>query len=272
MNAALARALLLGLLPACAATPAPAAAPADDPGQTARPAPAAPSEAAAPPAPELAAAPALPPPPADEASVRPGVNAPYSKKPIDTFVERFEGEGREVRDHKADILRTVAATPGQVVADIGAGTGLFTFDLAAAVGPTGKVYAVDVTPAFVQHLRRRVADKHVDNVEVVTADPKDVKLPPASLDVAFMCEVYHHVEYPRTYMSSLAHALKPGGVLWVIDYRRDPEKSPAWERKHVRAGPDTVRAEIESVGLRFDGQFDVLERNYIMRFVRPAAP
>ena len=214
----------------------------------------------------------VPPPtiPDDEPSVRPGVNERYRKGPVDRFVERFEGPNREVAVHRDEIVAALAIDPGAVVADVGAGTGLFTFDLAEAVGPSGHVYAVDITPSFLDLLRRRASERGASNVTVVQADPKNAHLEPNTIDLAFLCEVYHHLEYPRTYLGSIYEALRPGGRLVVVDFRRDPNTSPAWVLSHVRAGEATVIEEITSVGFRFEGRAPGLSQNYVLRFRKPS--
>lgn len=201
--------------------------------------------------------------------MRPGVNDAYRKGPVDRFVARFEGPDREVAAHKSDILAFLDLRPKMVVADVGAGTGLYTFDLAEAVGPDGRVYAVDVTPSFLDHLRTQKAQRDASNVTVVAADPKDAHLPEASVDLALLCDVYHHLEYPRTYLASVYWALRPGGTLVIVDFRRDPKTSPEWVLSHVRAGQDDVRAEVESVGFLYVGEGPPLSQNYVMAFRKP---
>ncbi len=217
--------------------------------------------------------PPAPPPhvPEDEPNVRPGINDRYRTGSVDRFVARFEGKDREVAARKSEILGLLDLEPGMVVADVGAGTGLFTFDLAAAVGSSGRVYAVDVTPSFLDRLRARAAEEGADNVTVVEATAKDARLPADTLDLAFLCDVYHHLEYPRTYLASVYRALRPGGRLVVVDFRRDPKSSPKWVLSHVRADERAVRAEIASVGFRFEGTRGNLEQNYVLVFRKPAA-
>jgi predicted methyltransferase len=223
-------------------------------------------ERPAPPAPAAAAA-----PPADEANVAPTVNDPYrASTSVDPWIERLEREGREVRDRKPELLRALALRPGQIVADVGAGTGLFTFDLAAAVGRGGHVFAVDVTPVFLAHLRARVASTGVGNVTVVEGDARDPKLAPGSVDVVFACDVYHHLEYPQTTLAHLRAALRPGGELWIIDFEREPGRSPAWILEHVRAGRAQVLAELAEAGFELVAAPELLKDNYVLR-LRPTA-
>jgi len=150
-----------------------------------------------------------------EASVKPGVNTEYLKPDLDVsqWVERFEHEGREIYDHREAIVAAVGLKPGMVVADIGAGTGLFTPYFSRAVGAKGRVMAVDIVPAFLERIRQRATAEGLANVQTVLGTERSVELPPNSIDVAFICDVYHHFEYPHSSMTSLHRALRPGGVL-----------------------------------------------------------
>jgi SAM-dependent methyltransferase len=199
--------------------------------------------------------------------VGPELNAPYAKETsVEGWVERFEREGREVHDHRDRIVAALRLTPGMRVADLGAGTGLFTFPMAKAVGPNGHVFAVDVQPYFLEHLRARTRDEGLTNVTTVVADQRSPNLEPNSIDLAFFCDVYHHVEYPQTYLASLRRALREGGRLVVVDYVRDENESPAWLLEHIRASPEVFRAEIEQAGFRFVRRETFLEDNFFFEF------
>lgn len=189
---------------------------------------------------------------------------------VDQFVERFEGESRAVYAERFAIVNALGLTPGAVVADIGAGTGFFSFLLADAVGRTGGVYAVEISPRFLDHLRQETDDRGLDHVEVVEGTTTSVSLPEASTDLAFVCDVYHHFETPEASLASLYRAIKPGGELVVIDFHRIPGESPAWLLKHVRAGREVFQAEIEAAGFTFieDIVLPGLDDNYILRFAR----
>ena len=103
-------------------------------------------------------------------------------------------------------------------------------------------------------------------MEGIVNSPRDVSLPPRSIDVAFICDTYHHFEYPGAMMQSIRAALKPGGSVVVIDFRKIPGFSTPWVMGHVRANEPTVVREIESVGFRLVEDRDFLRRNYFLRF------
>jgi SAM-dependent methyltransferase len=209
----------------------------------------------------------------NEASVRPGANEVFlaDDLDVDRFVEIFEGESREVFANRDGIVEALALSPGMAVADIGAGTGAFLPALDRHVGRTGRVYAVDISPKFLEHLRKRVKLQNLANVEVVTGLENSVELPAASVDLAFVCDTYHHFEYPQSTLASLFAAIRPGGSLVIVDFDRIPGTSRKWILDHMRAGKAEFTREIESAGFRFDREISVdgLEENYVLRFERP---
>lgn len=206
--------------------------------------------------------------PLAESSVRPGINQEYLNPDLEVtpWVERFEREGREIYDQRHEIVRAARIRRGQAVADIGAGTGLFTPLLAEAVGPRGQVFAVDIVPAFLEHIRRRAAEGGWRNVRTVQCTERSISLPRHSIDVAFLCDVYHHFEYPRSSLASIHRALRRGGTLVVIDFKRLPGHSSDWVLNHVRAGQEEVTAEIEAAGFRKLEEVSLLRDNYVLRF------
>ena len=215
---------------------------------------------------------ATPPPttaaPTSEQSVKPGINAEYLKPDLDAtpWVERFEREGREIFDNREAIAAALKLKPGMVVADIGSGTGLFTPLFSKAVGPKGKVLAVDIVPAFLARIRGRAATEGLTNVETVLCTERSVELPPNSIDVAFICDVYHHFEYPQSSMSTLHRALRPGGRILLVEFKRIPGVSSDWILNHVRAGQEVVTSEVESVGFARIEELEMLKDNYVLRF------
>ena len=203
-----------------------------------------------------------------EASVNPGINDSFVDPDPRKFVERFEKEGREVYDNREKIVEELGLKPGMTVADVGSGTGLFTRLMAPAVGKKGKVYAVDIARAFVTHTLLSCRARGFTQVEGIVCTTDDAKLPPASVDVIFICDTYHHFEYPQKTMASLRRALKPGGRLFVLDFERIEGVSSDWILGHVRAGKEVFRAEIEEAGFALVEERDLFEQNYFLCFRR----
>jgi len=210
---------------------------------------------------------------AGDAAVERDLNAPYLSPDLDVdeFIDRFEGESREVFKSRSAILAALRLSFGTDVADVGAGTGLFTLPMARAVGDEGHVYAVDIAPNFVARLGARVEAEGLRNVTPVLCTETSAHLPPASVDVVFICDTYHHFSDPPKTLASLHRALRPGGTMVVVDFERIPGKTREWLLDHVRAGKEVFRAEIEAAGFTLAEEVDVegLEENYCLRFVRP---
>ena len=213
---------------------------------------------------QSAKAPAAP----QEQSVKPGINAEYLKPDINVsqWVARFEKPGREVFDQREKILQALHLRRGQKVADVGAGTGLFTMLIADAVGPKGKVYAVDIAKEFVALIEKRAKEGGLKNIQTVLCTDRSAELPKGSVELVFTSDTYHHLEYPRSVLASIHRALRPGGELFVVDYRREPGKSREWILNHVRAGQEEVAREVEAAGFKKAEVPDPLKENYLMRF------
>lgn len=206
-----------------------------------------------------------------ETSVRPGINRAYADPRIEIWQQRFERPGREVYDRRFDIVDATGVQPGMTVADIGAGTGLFTWLFSDRVGPIGTVYAVDISEGFIENIDRQARATGRDNVIAVKNSPRDAALPKGSVDIAFVCDTYHHFEYPISMLASVRDALRDGGELVIVDFRKIPGLSSPWVMGHVRANRDAVVAEIENAGFGLRGESDLLRTNYMLRFVKVEA-
>jgi tRNA A58 N-methylase Trm61 len=123
---------------------------------------------------------------AQEKSVRPGINKPFEKPDVKEYIGKFEGESREIASHSKEIVQACRLKPGMVIADVGAGTGLFTRKFASLVGPKGKVLAVDISPTFLRHIAKTCEEQQLKNVETILCDQFSTKLPPNSVDVVFI--------------------------------------------------------------------------------------
>lgn len=206
---------------------------------------------------------------APESSVRPGANQQYLDQDLAVWQQRFEHAGREIYDQREALLRASGVAPGMTVADVGAGTGLFTFPFADAVGPKGRVYALDIIPKFITHLKKKAAARKVTNVVPVLSQPRAVTLPAASVDVLFLCDAYHHFEYPQSMNASMFRALRPGGTLLLIDFHRVPGQTPKTILEHVRAGQEVVTRELQAAGFERVEELPLLKENYVVRFRKP---
>lgn len=206
-------------------------------------------------------------------SVKPGINKRFKDPEMDVDKARktFEGESREIFVQRARIARTLPLAKGESVADIGSGTGLFLPFFTKGVGEAGKVYAVEIAPRFIDHLKALASKKGWSQVQTVFCTDKSTKLSADSVDAAFICDTYHHFEYPRSTLASLHRAMKPGGRLVIVDFERIPGKSRKWVLGHVRCNKETVIREVTAAGFTYVDEVEVpgVVENYVIRFRRP---
>src|SRR5258707_4498944 len=139
------------------------------------------------------------------------------------WLERSERDDEEAPDVALNVLKIAK---GASVADVGAGSGFITERLSARVGPAGRVFANDVQPQMLQMLARRLAAKKITNVTLVQGTIDDPKLDPASVDLEIMVDVYHELSQPQAMLRHLREALKPGGRLVLLEYRKEDPAVP----------------------------------------------
>ena len=177
------------------------------------------------------------------------------------WLERSEREQEESPDVAVRLLQI---PQGASVADIGAGSGYITLLLSAAVGPTGRVFANDLQPQMIEILRRRLASQNVTNVTLVQGSVDDPNLPPASVDLALMVDVYHELSRPQAMLQKLRSALKPGGRLALLEYRKeDPAIPIKFEHK---MSIQEAKAELEAEGFKLSKVDESLPRQHILIF------
>lgn len=167
---------------------------------------------------------------------------------IKPFVHKFENDDREVYAKRQAIVRATALSPGQQVADVGAGTGLFTFLFAEKVGPSGIVYAVDISPAFINYIDRRAKQLGLSSVvKPVLSRPDSTELAQASVDVVFLCNTYHHFDHPEEMLASIHRPLRANGRLIVVDFDLRPGATD-FVKKRARATREVYEKEITTAG------------------------
>jgi len=179
------------------------------------------------------------------------------------WLERPERE----RQERTDLLITnLPLTSDSVVADIGAGTGYFTFPVAALV-PDGRVLAVDIQPEMLRIIEQRKVTQGIKNVQSVQGAIDNPNLPANSLDLAFIVDAYHEFSHPLEMGQSIATALKPGGALVLIEYRAEDRTVPI-KRLH-KMSQTQVRKEMDVLGLQWESTADFLPQQHFMIFRKP---
>ncbi len=177
------------------------------------------------------------------------------------WLERAERE-REENPRKA--VKLLGLKPGMVAADVGAGSGYYTYLLSREVGPQGKVYANDIQPGMLQLLERKLASRKITNVELVQGTETDPRLPDACCDLILMVDVYHEFAEPQKMLRTLRKSLKPGGRLVLLEYRREDPSVPI--REEHKMSVKEARLELEHEGFTFDRVLNDLPWQHILIF------
>jgi ubiquinone/menaquinone biosynthesis C-methylase UbiE len=181
------------------------------------------------------------------------------------WLERAERIDEEEPDVALDVL---AIPKGASVADIGAGSGYMTVRLARRVGPEGRVYANDLQPQMLERLQQRLTRDKITNVTLVQGAVDDPKLPPASVDLELMVDVYHELSQPQAMLRRLREALKPGGRLVLLEYRKEDPTIPI--RPEHKMTVAEARMEVEAEGFTLSSIDESLPRQHILVFkVKP---
>ena len=177
------------------------------------------------------------------------------------WLERIERDEEEAPDVALSVLKI---PKGASVADIGAGSGYMTVKLAARVGPTGRVFANDVQPQMLDMLARRLAKQRIANVTMMQGTVDDPKLPPSSVDLELMVDVYHELSQPQAMLRHLREALKPGGRLVLLEYRKEDPSIPI--RPEHKMSVAEAKLEVEAEGFTLSKVDDALPRQHILIF------
>ena len=203
---------------------------------------------------------------AQEESAKPGVNKKYKNPDIQKSMKSLESENREVFKHRKEIIALLDLKPGLDVADVGAGTGFFSRMIAKEVGPDGAVYAVELARDFVENLKRIATEESLPNLKPIQCNEESTTLPAESVDLVFVCDTYHHIEFPYHTLDSIHQALRPKGQLVIIDYERIKGISPESRYEHVRCGKGTVTDEVKDAGFDFIEEIPLMKQQWIRRF------
>jgi SAM-dependent methyltransferase len=179
------------------------------------------------------------------------------------WLERNERE-REEAPSKA--IEALELAPDAVIADLGAGSGYYAFRLAPKV-PHGQVVAVDIQPEMIDFLAKRAKDTGVTNVTPHLGKVDDLTLPTASLDAALMVDAYHEFSHPAEMLASLFDALKPGGTIYLLEFRGEDDRVPIKPLHKITEAQ--ARLELETAGFRFISNRRHLPWQHFMVFQRP---
>lgn len=175
------------------------------------------------------------------------------------WLERAE---REEEESPSKAIEALDLKAGMVIADIGAGSGYYTSRMAKKVGPAGRIYATDIQPGMIAILERRIKAEGLTNVTTVLGAMDQPSLPPQSIDLAIMVDVYHELQQPQLFLQRLKAAFKPGGRLVLLEFRKEDPKIPIIE-VHKMSVAD-VKMELEAEGYALDRVIDILPWQHII--------
>lgn len=189
---------------------------------------------------------------------------PTQNRPLESRIETMERAQRDEWQKPDEVVKALGLKPGEMVADIGAGSGYFTRRIAKAVAPQGKVYAVDVAADILGYLKERADKEGLHNIVTIVSQPTDPMLPPDSVDLAFFCDTTHHIDHRVEFYKKLAPAVKLHGRMAIIDY---PPDSPHAPHKPDQLVPRSqVISEAEQAGFKFVKDFSFLPYHYYLLF------
>lgn len=191
----------------------------------------------------------------------------HSFEDVDKWVAVFDDPARDEWQKPAELVAAMSISPGMTVADIGAGTGYMNPHLAAAVGPGGRVLAVDVEKSLVDHMAKRAVEEGTPQVEARLIEPGQSGLAEAEADRVLLLDVYHHIDDRVGWFGRLAGAMKPGGQLVVVDFK--PGDIPVGPPEHARIPDAKVTEELAAAGWALVASPDPLPYQYV-RVYAPA--
>lgn len=182
-------------------------------------------------------------------------------------IDWLEREEREEEEKVSQLLKNMALKEGEVVADIGAGSGYHVVRMAPMVGNSGKVMAVDIQPEMLVFLQKQADGLKLSNVIPVLGAEKSTGLKPGTVDKVLMVDVYHEFAFPKEMGESIFEALKPGGLVYLIEYRTEDPKVPI-KTVHKMSEKQCIK-EFEAVGFRFVENMGNLPWQHCLVFIKP---
>src|SRR4029077_8291159 len=185
-------------------------------------------------------------------------------RPLKDRIASMERAERDTWQKPDQVVKALDLIDGNVVADIGAGTGYFSRPLARAVAPDGSVYAVDVAADILAYLKERADQENLHNIKTIVSRPEDPMLPVNSLDMAFFCDTTHHIEHRVDFYRKLFPAVKLHGRMAIIDYPPDSLHAP--HRPEQLVPRSQVISEAEEAGFKFVKDFQFLPYHYFLVF------
>ncbi len=173
-------------------------------------------------------------------------------------------ETRELEENPSVVLEQLGLKPGMSVCDLGCGNGFYTLLMAQKVGPTGRVYAVDIQPEMLQLLSRRAAEAKIDQIDMIHSTVNDAKLPDGKVDLLLLVDVYHEFSHPEEMLASIRKSLSPEGVVALVEFRGEDPRVPI--KPLHKMTKKQILKEYQANGFRLVREFDGLPIQHLMFF------
>jgi arsenite methyltransferase len=185
------------------------------------------------------------------------------------YIAMLDNPQRDLEQKPDEVIAALGIKKNETLADIGAGSGYFSFRFAPKVGDGGRIYAVDINPDMIVHMNQRIRDKKLKNVATVLSLPDDPLLMDASINRFFICNTYHHIENRPSYIARMKKMLKPGGQIIVVDYKK--EALPVGPPPEMKMAREDVIKEMESNGFKLAKEHTFLQYQYFLIFTATGA-
>ena len=176
--------------------------------------------------------------------------AQLAARKADEWVTTLEGPQRIATQKIDEVLSKLALKPGMVVADIGAGSGLFSRPLAKAIAPAGKVYAVDVQQDLLDYINKRDKEENIRNIQTVLGEFNDPKLPARDVDLAFINDVLHHIQNRAVYLKALGGYIKANGRIAIIEMNKNDPNTPHKSQPELLVGREEIQQWMSDAGFK----------------------
>jgi cyclopropane fatty-acyl-phospholipid synthase-like methyltransferase len=180
----------------------------------------------------------------------PQARAQLAARKADDWVKTLEGPDRIAGQKMDEVLSRLSLKPGMVVADIGAGSGLFSRPLAKAVAPGGKVYSVDIQQDLLDYINKRAKEENIRNIQTVLGGYNDPKLPARDVDLAFINDVLHHIENRAAYLKALGTYIKPTGRIAIIEMNKDDPNTPHKSQPELLVSREQIAQWMSDAGFK----------------------
>jgi arsenite methyltransferase len=198
-------------------------------------------------------------------------HTPRTKNEIDkihqdskTYISMLENPQRNAEQKPEEVIKSLNLKSGDFIADIGAGSGYFTFRFARQVGMKGRVYAVDISSDMILYMNRHIRDTGINNVATVLSEANDPLLAANSIDLFFVCNTWHHISDRPHYLALMKKILKPGGRIAILDYKK--EELPVGPPPEMKMAREEVIKEIQAAGFKLSRELSFLPYQYFLEF------